>query len=164
MSSTCSKSTRCNASPFAILAGAISYGMFGLQDGAEKWFWWLAIMVAVTWAGAAFLMMVGTLCKNFEMSNGLGMIFLIIFMLFDGFYVNPENIPSYYRWLEGSGFLSPAVHGLAANEFRGLNFTCTEAEAELGCVANWRFVVVVDAVGVHVLDFLPRQRKAAADG
>ena len=33
----------------------------------------------------------------------------------------------------------------------------------LGCVANWRFVVVVDAVGVHVLDFLPRQRKAAAD-
>ena len=37
-------------------------------------------------------------------------------------------------------------------------------EDELGCVANWRFVVVVDAVGVHVLDFLPRQRKAAADG
>ena len=33
-----------------------------------------------------------------------------------------------------------------------------------GSVANWRFVVVVDAVGVHVLDFLPRQRKAAADG
>ena len=37
-------------------------------------------------------------------------------------------------------------------------------EDELGCVANWRFVVVVDAVGMHVLDFLPRQRKAAADG
>ena len=39
-----------------------------------------------------------------------------------------------------------------------------DVDIELGCVANWRFVVVVDAVGVHVLDFLPRQRKAAADG
>lgn len=34
----------------------------------------------------------------------------------------------------------------------------------LSCVSNWRFVVVVDARGVHILDWLPRAHKAAADG
>ena len=34
----------------------------------------------------------------------------------------------------------------------------------LSCVSNWRFVVVVDARGVHVLDWLPRAHKTTADG
>ena len=37
-------------------------------------------------------------------------------------------------------------------------------DTSLGCAANWRFVVAIDAVGVHVLDFLPTKYKAAADG
>ena len=66
------------------------------------------------------------------------------------------------EWVRGTP-ASAALRGLSSAEEEPLRFRRALGDA-LGCVANWRFVVVVDAEGVHMLDFLPRRYKAAADG
>ena len=56
---------------FAIICAIISYEMMGLDDSADGRFAFIAIVAAVTVAGASFLTAIGSLCKSFEQTNAL---------------------------------------------------------------------------------------------
>ena len=53
-----------------------------------------------------------------------------------GFYRNLADIPLWCRWVSKFSFLGYGVQAVAANEFRGLEFTCTPEEAAAGCILN----------------------------
>jgi hypothetical protein len=53
-----------------------------------------------------------------------------------GFYRNLADIPLWCRWVSKFSFLGYGVQAVAANEFRGLEFTCTPEEAAAGCIPN----------------------------
>lgn len=135
---------------FPVVAATISYTMLGFRWDVQDYVGWVAILACTTLAGSGFLMAVGSVCKNFEMSNSLGMSLMVLFMLFDGFYVNPGNIPVYYRWIQKIAFLSPAVHGGATLGFVGLEFNCTEAEAAIGCIRSGE--AFLDRAGIEETD------------
>jgi ABC-type multidrug transport system permease subunit len=120
---------------FGALAGVISYEMFGLQHDASKFGNYVLNVTLVTQCGVSVLLAVSSMSKNMEMGNAIGTLVLIFLTLFDGFYVNKQNVPRAYRWLESLSFLGLGVEVAVANEFRGLNFTCTPQDVSTGlCV------------------------------
>ena len=94
---------------FAVVCACVSYEMFGLDDSADGRITFYFIITAVTMAGAAFLTMIGSICKTFEQTNALAVMCLIVLMMFDGNWINRRNIPVYYRWLTEVSFLGYAV-------------------------------------------------------
>ena len=53
----------------------------------------------LTLVGAAFMTATGALCKNMEMSNAIGVTIVVLFMLFDGNWINLKNVPVCVRLL-----------------------------------------------------------------
>lgn len=120
---------------FAIICAIISYEMFGLDDSADGRAAFIAIVAAVTVAGASFLAAIGSVCKSFEQTNALAGTLLIVLMLFDGNWINRRNIPIYYRWLPEVSFLGYAVEAAVTSDFKRHDFVCTQrAIDEEGCV------------------------------
>jgi ATP-binding cassette subfamily G (WHITE) protein 2 len=120
---------------FALMCACISYEMFGLDDSADGRISYYIIVVAVTMAGAAFLTMIGSVCKTFEQTNALAIVLLVVLMMFDGNWINRRNIPAYYRWLPEVSFLGYAVEAAVASDFKRHDFSCTaRAIREEGCV------------------------------
>ena len=118
---------------FAFVAAAVTYEMYGLRDEEVARLNFYLIIVLVTVCGAALLTAVGSLCKNMEQSNGLATIILLLYMIFDGSWVNKQNIPIWYRWAESISFMGLGVEAAVANEFRGMEFQeCQGCEVTSG--------------------------------
>lgn len=119
-------------SPFHVIFSAtvaiISYWMFGLQANAQKFFTYLVIIEMVTLCGTSALLLCGAIAKDMEQANILATVLLIVFTLFTGTYVNKNNIPSYYRWLNNLSFIGFASEAAIKNEFVGISFTCLEGQ------------------------------------
>ena len=47
---------------------------------------------------------------------------MVLFIVFGGYYVNPDNVPPYFRWINECSLIKWAFQGLCVNEFRGLDF------------------------------------------
>ena len=97
-------------------------------------FTFLIALVAVTEAGAALLTCIGAISPTMEVGNLLSVLIVILLTLVDGFYRNLSDLPAFISWLQVFSFQSYGVKAIAANEFRGLTFTCTPAEAAVGCI------------------------------
>lgn len=80
---------------FSFIAATISYWMFGFQADAKVYLTWCAIIIAATDAGAALLNSLGALASNMEMANLLATLVIVVLMMFDGFYINLQNIPDW---------------------------------------------------------------------
>merc|ERR1712008_163026 len=57
-------------------------------------------------------------------------------MLFDGNWVSLDKVPVYWRWIEHLSCLGYASQAAVANEFRGITFTCSDAERDDGLCWN----------------------------
>ena len=120
---------------FGAIAGTIAYWMMGFQNDAEKFLTFLAIMICVTDVGMSLLNMIGAASKTTEQANMLTTVVLLIFMLFNGFYVNTANVGAYFRWIKHINFLYYSTRAATVNEFKGLVFECTAEEAAtMGCI------------------------------
>ena len=47
---------------------------------------------------------------------------MVLFIVFGGYYVNPDNVPIYFKRLNKCSLIKWAFQGLKANEFQGLQF------------------------------------------
>ena len=121
---------------FAAVSAVISYWMYGFQADARKFFTFVAIIVAVTDTGAAFLSSIGAMSETMEVGNLLATLCTVMLTLLDGFYRNLADIPAWCRWVSKFSFLGYGVQAVAANEFRGLSFSCTPDEAAVGCIPD----------------------------
>ena len=76
------------------------------------------------------LLVCGAFASNMEQSNLLATLFLLSFMLFDGNWVSIDKIPVYWRWVRYFSLFAYGAQGAIANEYRGLEFECTNKEIE----------------------------------
>ena len=53
-------------------------------------------------------------------------------MLFDGNWVSLDEVPVYFKWIEHLSCMGYASQAAIANEYRGLTFTCSQSEIDLG--------------------------------
>ena len=119
---------------FGFTAATVSYWMMGFQEDAEKFFIFAAIMICVTDVGMALLNLVGSVSRTVEQANILVTVILLVFMLFNGFFANTQNVDPWFSWIRYINFIFYGTRAATINEFGGLEFECTEEEAEaMGC-------------------------------
>lgn len=102
--------------------------MIGFQVNAGKYFIFLAIMYTLT--NVAFACGLLLLCAFVEVTKVM-QVFPIIFvplMIFSGFYLNSDNTPPYFIWVEHISFLKYGFRALMNNEFSGVEFYCKDNE------------------------------------
>ena len=86
-----------------------------------------------------------------EVANILATLLIVVLTLLDGFYRRLDDVPPWCRWVAKLSFLGYGVQAVAANEFRGLTFTCTPEEALSGCVPTGdAFLLRLGMSDVHI--------------
>jgi len=114
--------------PVLFNASAI-YFVANLRHGAEHFFIYAGLLCLEYFVGVSLGMLISALIKNVEMAPRVAPAFVILFLMFSGFFLNDESVPVYMVWLKHISFIKYTFQGLCVNEFRGATF-------EEGCAAE----------------------------
>ncbi|CAJ1977427.1 unnamed protein product [Sphenostylis stenocarpa] len=80
------------------------------------------IVTMESFAASAMGLTVGAMVPTTEAAMAVGPSLMTVFIVFGGYYVNPENTPIIFRWIPNVSLIRWAFQGLCINEFRGLQF------------------------------------------
>uniref|UniRef100_A0A0G4I3J0 AAA+ ATPase domain-containing protein n=1 Tax=Chromera velia CCMP2878 TaxID=1169474 RepID=A0A0G4I3J0_9ALVE len=96
---------------FPSLFTLICYYMGGLNDDIWAFLWTLLTVLMVTNSAISIGYCISALSKNVGVALAVGPVAILPFMLFSGFFLNTDDIPSYWIWLE---YLSFFKYGFSA--------------------------------------------------
>lgn len=111
--------------PINLFFSIIFYWMVGLNPNAGRFFTFFGVLFVLTnVAFAAGILLICTIPDVPRAMQLFPMIFIPL-LLFSGFYLNSDNAPVYFIWVEHISFLKYIFRALMNNEFQGSVFTCT---------------------------------------
>ncbi|RLM91491.1 ABC transporter G family member 7 [Panicum miliaceum] len=97
---------------FPLIFGSILYPMAKLHPTFSRFAKFCGIVTVGSFAALAMGLTVGAMAPTTEAAMALGPSLMTVFIVFGGYYVNPDNTPVIFR----------AFQGLCINEFKGLQF------------------------------------------
>ena len=100
----------------------------GLNDDPDRFGLFLVIILLESLAAIGLGLVVSTIAPTVEAANALGPPIVIVFLLFGGFYINIDSLPTGSRWVTYVSLLKWAFEALAINEFEGETFTCKSSD------------------------------------
>jgi len=100
----------------------------------------LAVIMLENFCGISVGMVLSACVKNVTMAPQLAPAVVILFLIFNGNFVNEESVPVYFAWLKEISFIRYAFRATAVNEFKDAKFHC-DPSAEL-CVERGEQVLV----------------------
>eukprot|EP00930_Biecheleria_cincta_P058012 TRINITY_DN43878_c0_g1_i1.p1 TRINITY_DN43878_c0_g1~~TRINITY_DN43878_c0_g1_i1.p1 ORF type:complete len:652 (-),score=112.13 TRINITY_DN43878_c0_g1_i1:306-2261(-) len=109
-----------------VLNTIIVYFMANLRG---DFFVFVAIIVLENLVGISMGMILSASFRNVTMAPQVAPAVVILFLIFNGSFVNEESVPAYFLWLREISFIRYAFKAAAVNEFEGAKFTCDEASA-----------------------------------
>jgi hypothetical protein len=99
-------------------------------------FWiYTGVMILENAVGLSLGMMLSAMFKNVQMASQLAPAVVILFLIFSGFLINEDSVPTYFVWLREISFIRYAFKAVAVNEFQGASFECSQSE-EAVCIRN----------------------------
>ncbi|PSR84970.1 ABC transporter G family member protein [Actinidia chinensis var. chinensis] len=107
---------------FPLLFGTILYPMTRLHPTLSRFGKFCGIVTVESFAASAMGLTVGAMVPTTEAALAVGPSLMTVFIVFGGYYVNPENTPIIFRWIPRVSLIRWAFQGLCINEFSGLQF------------------------------------------
>lgn len=108
-----------------LLFGLVLYAATGLRPGWDHALIYVAVLVAENFAGIALGMFLSASLDDTKQVPQVAPIFVVFQLMFSGFLLNEDSIPSLLRPIKHVTFIRYAFQALAVNEFRGNNdFVC----------------------------------------
>ncbi|XP_057422969.1 ABC transporter G family member 7 isoform X2 [Lotus japonicus] len=107
---------------FPLMFGAVLYPMARLHPTLMRFGKFCGIVTMESFAASAMGLTVGAMVPTTEAAMAVGPSLMTVFIVFGGYYVNPENTPIIFRWIPSVSLIRWAFQGLCINEFRGLQF------------------------------------------
>eukprot|EP01052_Picozoa_sp_SAG31_P027973 SAG31_NODE_2663_length_5278_cov_29.536011_3_plen_233_part_00 len=77
-----------------------------------------ALLALEFFVGISLGMLISSLVRNVEMAPRVAPAFVILFLMFSGFFLNDESVPVYMSWLKHISFIRYTFQGLCVNEFK----------------------------------------------
>jgi hypothetical protein len=105
---------------FPFVSLTIIYWMAGLQADGGKYIIAAILVILVALSSEGIGLIASTIAPNVLVANIIAPLITIIFLLLGGFYIQTDNIPSYFKWIETLSYLKYGYRGLMVNEFSGL--------------------------------------------
>jgi len=109
-----------------ITFSCILYWLIGLVPEADNFFIFMGIIVATNACAVSLGMFISSCASSVEQASALAPIFLIVFLLFGGFYANTDNIPDAISWITEISLFKWAFKALSINEYSDLIFVNEE--------------------------------------
>eukprot|EP00162_Nutomonas_longa_P015972 comp22458_c0_seq3/m.55306 comp22458_c0_seq3/g.55306 ORF comp22458_c0_seq3/g.55306 comp22458_c0_seq3/m.55306 type:complete len:539 (+) comp22458_c0_seq3:438-2054(+) len=107
----------------------ISYWMINFLATAKAFFVFMLILTVLSQVPYAMALVITCAIKNQAAALQFQPLVMLPFMLLSGFYLNTENIPVYFRWLEAISFIKYGFRAGILNEFRPeASFGCSTSE------------------------------------
>uniref|UniRef100_A0A0D9Y2L2 ABC transporter domain-containing protein n=1 Tax=Oryza glumipatula TaxID=40148 RepID=A0A0D9Y2L2_9ORYZ len=107
---------------FPLIFGSILYPMSKLHPTFSRFAKFCGIVTVESFAASAMGLTVGAMAPTTEAAMALGPSLMTVFIVFGGYYVNPDNTPVIFRWIPKVSLIRWAFQGLCINEFKGLQF------------------------------------------
>lgn len=114
---------------FPAVFGLIVYPMCGLNPNPCRFGKFMAILILESFAAAGVGLTVGGLAPNTNVAVTLGPAVMLLFIVFGGYYINPESAPLLLRWLPKASLIQWGFQGLVVNEFDNVEFSEDENKA-----------------------------------
>eukprot|EP01120_Amphizonella_sp_Union-15-10_P001712 TRINITY_DN11859_c0_g1_i2.p1 TRINITY_DN11859_c0_g1~~TRINITY_DN11859_c0_g1_i2.p1 ORF type:complete len:633 (+),score=88.25 TRINITY_DN11859_c0_g1_i2:70-1968(+) len=121
---------------FPFVFACISYWMVGLQSDPIKFGIFVLTLLVFSATCTSLFLAIGAASPSAIVASILSPIFLVLLLLFGGFYVTNDSVPVYYIWIHYISPIRYAYEILMNNEFIGLDFTCKNVTNCSLCVSN----------------------------
>ena len=107
---------------FPLAFGAVVYPMAGLHPRADRFAKFAGLIVLESFTSSAIGLAVSSVAPSTEAAVAMGPAVMVLFIVFGGYYVNADNVPLCFRWINKCSLIKWAFQGLCVNEFAGLEF------------------------------------------
>ncbi|XP_062517759.1 protein white-like isoform X2 [Corticium candelabrum] len=113
----------------------IIYWMVGLQEQADKFFIFYALLLVIANIALGFGYIISAAASTVPVALALGPVTVIPMMLFGGLFVNIDSIPVYFYWISYISWFYYGFEALSINEWADVsNSTCSSQI--IGCPRN----------------------------
>ncbi|MQM17393.1 hypothetical protein Taro_050364 [Colocasia esculenta] len=106
--------------PLIILSVAFAAATFfavGLSGGASGFLFYFLIILAAFWAGNSFVTFLSGVVSNVMLGFTIVVAILAYFLLFSGFFITRDRIPSYWVWFHYLSLVKYPYEAVLHNEF-----------------------------------------------
>ncbi|EGD81253.1 ATP-binding cassette transporter G2 [Salpingoeca rosetta] len=102
-----------------LLFAVITYFMVGLRDGADHFFLFVVIVFCVSLTAEGLALIVSAIADDPQQAGAIAPAFIVTSMLFGGYFIGVNQIPSWLSWLSYLSFLKYGFAAIMINEFDG---------------------------------------------
>eukprot|EP00798_Chlamydomonas_sp_ICE-L_P023416 gene23416-30690_t len=125
------------------------YFLVGFQASAGKFFIFTAFMMLCNAAAVSMATMISAVFRTTDMAVTILPMVLEVSRLYGGFFVSPEAMPEYFKWLEAMSYCTYTYVAISQNELNGLDLHCTEQQLNaIGECPTTSGEQVVDRLGL----------------
>jgi hypothetical protein len=135
---------------FTAIGSTIAYWMFGLNANLGDFLVFVIFMILTTLTAASWYQFLSSVSKTMDAANGLSMVVVAILLLFNGFYVNSNNIPGYLSWIGALSFYRYPNAAISKTQFQGQTLICPAAPATCAFPTGDDFLVYLGFQNVNV--------------
>lgn len=120
---------------------SIVYWAVGLNSDLMAFAVYLIIISLLVLASMGMGLFISSLAKNINVAMSMASPFMIVILLFGGFYSNLSNMPIWISWLQYFSFISWAFQGLIINEYADKTLECFDIEETEPCLTTGKQVL-----------------------
>uniref|UniRef100_T1JB21 ABC transporter domain-containing protein n=1 Tax=Strigamia maritima TaxID=126957 RepID=T1JB21_STRMM len=106
-------------SPFVL--ATVSYWLIGFNPDISKYFIASLIYILVANAASSFGYLISSISTSTPTAIIIGAHFILVFLLFGGFYIHKNSFPWYIRWISNVSWCSYGYEALAINQWKDVN-------------------------------------------
>ncbi|XP_027366870.1 ABC transporter G family member 6-like [Abrus precatorius] len=96
---------------------ATTFWAVGLDGGVSGFFFYFLIILASFWAGNSFVTFLSGVVPHVMLGYTIVVAILAYFLLFSGFFINRDRIPSYWIWFHYLSLVKYPYEAVLQNEF-----------------------------------------------
>jgi ABC-type multidrug transport system ATPase subunit len=112
----------------AMIWSVIYYWMANFKPGAGPFFlYWFIIVVTIN-ISFAYGMLIVNAVPNPQVAIQVFPLLFMPLLIFSGFYLNRDNTPKYFIWVEYVSYAKYAFHAIMRNEFGNVSYHCKTNE------------------------------------
>eukprot|EP00180_Rhodochaete_pulchella_P003226 Plantae.Rhodophyta-Rhodochaete_pulchella.ctg535.p1 GENE.Plantae.Rhodophyta-Rhodochaete_pulchella.ctg535~~Plantae.Rhodophyta-Rhodochaete_pulchella.ctg535.p1 ORF type:complete len:687 (+),score=138.17 Plantae.Rhodophyta-Rhodochaete_pulchella.ctg535:112-2172(+) len=104
---------------FDLIFSVLVYFMVGLRIDAGAFFYFVLTVLLIISIAEGFTLCIATFTPDPQTSAAITPVFMILFMLFGGFFIDAENMPGALSWIRWISFIFYGMNGLLHNQFDG---------------------------------------------
>lgn len=121
-----------------VVNGTILYWMIGFNPLVDRFLFFVLTQCCLSMSAASIGLMVGSWCPTQETTFAVSPLFMIILMLFGGFFINPDSLPPGSQWVAyispmNWGFRAFALNDLAGADGWVCDLACVPAGSSDSC-------------------------------